>query len=148
VQQSFDLDPKLIDVDRHSDLRGHLSVLERDRVGCPIERVFVIMDVPRGATRGGHAHAKSTEIIWCVKGQLSVTTKSQGRELTYPLNQGSQALLVPPGAWVSLHDFSADAVVTVLASRSYDATEHIASVPDCQMAQDSAILMPALSSNS
>ena len=60
--------PCLIDIPRHKDARGNLSVID-DQSCLPFElkRIFYIYDIPAGTVRGGHAHYKLSQFIWSVQ---------------------------------------------------------------------------------
>lgn len=117
----------LIDLPRHESPRlGNLSVIESyETVPFDIRRVFHIYDVPGGASRGGHSHHKIYEFIVAVSGSFTVTVDDGKLKRTVLLNRPYKGLLVVPGVWVSLDDFSSGAVAFVATSDFYDAADHI-----------------------
>ena len=119
--------PQLIDIPRHKDIGGNLSVLD-DQSCLPFElkRIFYIYDIPAGTERGGHAHHKLSQFIWSVSGSVSVSTINIfGEEQTWLLQLPWQGLLVPPMTWAYETSVSAGCVYVVAASDYYDANDYI-----------------------
>ncbi len=120
-------DCQIIEFDKHhSDRKGNLSVVENGK-GIPfdIKRVYYLYDVPGGESRGGHAHKALYQIIMAVSGSFSVTLDDGKDKQTFVLNRPYQGLLVVPGIWRTLDDFSSGAVCLVLASEMYDESDYI-----------------------
>lgn len=92
------------------DHRGVLTVWDRD-VPFVVRRVFWIYDVPLSGTRAAHP-ASCDQAIFCLAGKFAVN----GHLLDNP----AQGLYIPTGIFITLHDFSLDAVALVLCSEPYD----------------------------
>lgn len=111
------------------DARGNLTFIEHGPRGvCPfeIERVYWIYDVPGGRMRHGRALARTTEMIVAVSGAFDVVLDDgRGNCRTHSLRRGDTGVLVPPGTWRSIVDFSTNSVALVLASAPYDADEYV-----------------------
>jgi len=60
-------------------------------------------------------------------GSLVADITIKGAELTSHLMNPGSTIHLEPLQWLELRDFSHDAVLTVLASEHYDATEYIIS---------------------
>lgn len=110
----------------HTRRRGNLTVVENG-VTLPfgVRRVFYLYDVPGGHGRGGHAHRQQSQLIVAASGSFSVTLDDGGVKRTFLLNHPYQGLLVVPGIWNTLEDFSSGAVCMVLASDKYDETDYV-----------------------
>ena len=115
----------------HSDRKGNLSVVEND-ISIPFEvkRTYYLYDVPGGESRGGHAHKNLQQLIIAVSGSFSVTLDDGSIKRTYTLNRPYQGLLVVPGIWRTLDDFSSGAVCMVLASEGYTEDDYIRTYGD------------------
>jgi dTDP-4-dehydrorhamnose 3,5-epimerase-like enzyme len=119
-------DCKLIDLPVVPDERGNLSFIEENRhIPFDIKRVYWLYDVPGGATRGAHAHKKLYQLIIAASGSFRVTLDDGTQKRSFFLNRSYQGLLVVPGIWRDLDDFSSGAVCMVLASELYDADDYI-----------------------
>ena len=115
----------------HSDRKGNLSVVENDiSVPFDVKRTYYLYDVPGGESRGGHAHKALHQLIVAVSGSFSVTLDDGSIKRTYTLNRPYQGLLVVPGIWRTLDDFSSGAVCMVLASEGYTEDDYIRSYED------------------
>ena len=108
------------------DPRGSLSFIEEGcHVPFSIKRVFYIYDVPGGVARGGHAHKENTMVLMAVSGSLDLHLTDGTEERVYHLNRANKGVLIPPGVWDSMHNFTTGTVVLVLCSHSYDEADYI-----------------------
>lgn len=115
----------------HSDRKGNLSVVENEiSVPFDVKRTYYLYDVPGGESRGGHAHKDLHQLIVAVSGSFSVTLDDGNIKRTYTLNRPYQGLLVVPGIWRTLDDFSSGAVCMVLASERYTEDDYIRTYED------------------
>lgn len=115
----------------HSDRKGNISVVENDiSVPFDVKRTYYLYDVPGGESRGGHAHKGLHQLIVAVSGSFSVTLDDGNIKRTYTLNRPYQGLLVVPGIWRTLDDFSSGAVCMVLASEGYSEDDYIRNYED------------------
>lgn len=105
---------------------GSLSVAEVSKhIGFPVHRTYFISDVPTGQGRGGHGHRNLRQCFVCVKGTVNLVITRGERTQTIRLGVTPQAAIVGRGCWRDLNDFSADAVVLVMASEEYDEADYI-----------------------
>lgn len=108
------------------DLRGKLAVGEfPDDLPFVPKRVFFVFGVPSADVRGEHAHRKCDQLLICVHGSLRVMIDDGANREEFTLDSPEQALRVPPMVWAAQYRFSADAVLAVFASDSYDAADYI-----------------------
>lgn len=120
-------DCNIIELDRHhSDRKGDISVVENG-VTIPFDtkRIYYLYDVPGGVSRGGHAHKGLCQLIFAISGSFTVTLEDGNVKRTFTLNRPYQGLLVKPGIWRELDDFSSGSVCLVLASEKYDEGDYI-----------------------
>lgn len=120
-------DCSIIELDRHhSQRKGDISVVENgETVPFDVKRVYYLYDVPGGVERGGHAHKALYQLIVAVSGSFTVTLDDGTNKKIVTLNRPYQGLLVKPGIWRDLDDFSSGSVCLVLASEKYDAEDYI-----------------------
>lgn len=120
-------DCRLVELDKHhSDRKGNLTVVGNG-IDMPfdVKRVYYLYDVPGGESRGGHAHKALYQLVLAVSGSFSVTLDDGTDKKTFVLNRPYQGLLVVPGIWRTLDDFSSGAVCLVLASEKYDEADYL-----------------------
>ena len=118
-------DCRMIDIRRFSDNRGYLSVVEGE-VDIPFEikRIYYLYMVPE-ASRGEHAHKQLHQLMIATSGSVHVTLDDGRNKKTFVLDKPWKGLLVVPGLWRTLTDFSGGAVCMVLASARYDTDDYI-----------------------
>lgn len=120
-------DCNIIELDRHhSNRKGDISVVENGvTIPFDIKRIYYLYDVPGGVSRGGHAHKGLYQLIFAISGSFTVTLDDGNVKRTFTLNRPYQGLLVKPGIWRELDDFSSGSVCLVLASEKYDEADYI-----------------------
>lgn len=117
----------IITLDRHhSQRKGDISVVENGKeVPFDVKRIYYLYDVPGGADRGGHAHKELYQLIVAASGAFIVELDDGTNKKVFTLNRPYQGLLIKPGIWRTLTDFSSGSVCMVLASEKYDAADYI-----------------------
>ena len=120
-------DCTMIEMDRHhSDRKGNITVIENDvTVPFDMKRVYYLYDVPGGESRGGHAHKELQQLIIAASGGFDVTLDDGKVKRTYSLNRSYMGLLIVPGIWRELDNFSGGSVCLVMASMPYEETDYI-----------------------
>lgn len=119
-------DCKLIDLRKISDPRGNLTVIEGNGdIPFDIKRVYYLYDVPGGESRGAHAHKALYQLLVAANGSFSVTLGDGKEKVTYNLKRPYYGLLIVPGIWRDLDDFSSGSVCLCLASEHYEAEDYI-----------------------
>jgi len=109
----------------HKDSRGELVAVQKE-CPFPIQRVFYIFKVPdRDIVRGGHRHHKTRQLLITITGSCIVECDNGFERKTFELDGPQKALLVEPEDFHYMKNFSADAVLLVLASEPYDKSDYI-----------------------
>jgi len=118
-------DIKIIDIPKIEDVRGNLSVIENDTVPFDIKRVYYLYDVPSSAYRGGHAHKELYQFLVALSGSFDVLLKDGKSEKRITLNKPNKGLLLIPGIWRELENFSSGSVCLVVASQVFKEEDYI-----------------------
>lgn len=117
---------KMIDLPRITDPRGNLSVVQGgSHIPFDIRRIFYLYDVPGGATRGGHAHHREQQVLIAVSGSFDVELDDGHEKMRVTLNRPFRGVLIPPGVWRELDNFSSGSVCLTLSSIDYDESDYI-----------------------
>ena len=117
---------KKIKFQPHGDDRGQLVALEEFRnIPFDIRRVYYMYDTVPEAVRGKHAHKSLEQILICVHGSCRVLLDNGTEKETVVLDKPFEGLYISNIIWREMFDFSADAVLMVLASDYYDETDYI-----------------------
>ncbi len=121
----------VIEMSKHTRPNGNLTVVENgDTVPFDIRRVYYLYDVPGGEMRGGHAHHDLYQLIVAASGSFDVVLDDSVSCRTVSLNRPYHGLLVVPGIWRELENFSSGAVCLVLASEHYSEADYVREYPD------------------
>lgn len=118
-------DVLLIEIPKIHDTRGNLSVIEGETVPFDIKRVYYLYDVPSGAERGGHAHKKLKQFLIALSGSFDVVLKDGTNEKVVTLNKPNFGLLIVPGIWREIKNFSSGSVCLVVASNVFNEEDYI-----------------------
>ena len=118
-------DCKIIDIRKFSDNRGYLSVIEGGfDIPFEIKRIYYLYMVPEVA-RGAHAHKTLQQLLIATSGSVEVIMDDGTNKKSFVLDKPWKGLLIAPGLWRDLENFSNGAVVMCLASEKYDANDYI-----------------------
>ena len=115
----------ILDIRKYSDNRGYLSVIEGETdIPFDIKRVYYLYLVPEAA-RGAHAHKTLQQFMVATSGSVHVTMDDGVNRKTFVLDRPWKGLLVVPGLWRTLDNFSGGTVCMVLASEKYQVEDYI-----------------------
>lgn len=129
---------ELISIPKIEEPRGNLSVIENDIIPFEMKRVYYLYDVPSGAERGGHAHKSLKQFLIALSGSFDVVLNDGIEQKTITLNKPFEGLLINPGIWRELNNFSSGSVCLVLASAVFDEADYIREFDDFQEYKNSS----------
>lgn len=108
------------------DFRGKLVALEENKnIPFTIKRVFYIYGTQEEISRGNHAHYKTKQFLIVVNGKCKVTLDNGKSKETFSLDKPNIGLFQDALIWGSMHDFSTDCVLMVLADDYYEENDYI-----------------------
>ncbi len=124
---------RLVDIPTHGDSRGLLSVAELGgALPFVVRRAYWLHGTQPGVSRGFHSHKKLNQLCVCVKGSVRFVLSDGRSESSVTLDRPDRGLLVGPGLWHEMHDFSVDCVLMVLADAEYEEADYIRDHPGAQ----------------
>lgn len=105
---------------------GNITIVEGNtHIPFDVKRIYYLYDVPSGESRGGHAHKDLYQLIVATSGSFDVLLDDGINKKVVRLNQPNYGLMVVPGIWRQLYEFSSGSVCMVLASLKYDESDYL-----------------------
>jgi UDP-2-acetamido-3-amino-2,3-dideoxy-glucuronate N-acetyltransferase len=116
----------LVDHPKITGENGSLIVAELG-AGLPFtaQRMFALMEIPPGEARGIHAHRECEQFLICIRGSVTAIVDDGTRRQEIVLDAPNAGLYMPAMTWGTQFNYSADALLVVLASDPYDAKDYI-----------------------
>lgn len=107
---------------------GGLSFFEAEKdIPFPIKRVYYIYGVPHDGQRGGHAHKKLCQLLFCPYGSITIKLDNGTEQSDVLLDTPSKGLIVEHNMWREMIWNETDSVLCVAASEYYDPDDYIRS---------------------
>lgn len=126
VRSIENLGIRLIDIKTITDTSGNLSVIESG-IDLPIviKRFFYIWKTHTNLPRGGHAHKELIQCFIAMNGSCNLTFDNGLFKKSFVVDNPSKCLVVQPGHWLDISNFSDDCVLMILASDHYNEDDYI-----------------------
>jgi hypothetical protein len=107
---------------------GNITIVEgQENIPFDVRRIYYLYDIPSGEDRGGHAHKELHQLIVAASGSFNVLLDDGQNKKIVTLNRPDYGLMVVPGIWRELFEFSSGAICLVLASQKYDQDDYLRS---------------------
>ncbi|HQI25765.1 MAG TPA: FdtA/QdtA family cupin domain-containing protein [Candidatus Paceibacterota bacterium] len=110
------------------DERGLLAVGEVGKeIPFLIKRFFFITDLEKSTSleRGGHAHIKTDQVIFCLKGSFLLELDDGKTKQDIFFDNHTWGIRLGPGLWHKMKKFSPDCVILVVANRYYKESDYL-----------------------
>ncbi|GAA1750346.1 sugar 3,4-ketoisomerase [Agromyces humatus] len=120
---------RVLELECFRDHRGSLTPLTLDDAGFSVARTFVV-NAPRGAVRGGHAHRHVRQVLFRASGAIDVDFSHRGERARVTLDEDCPAVLIEPGVWAQQTYLDDRGTLIVFADGPYESTEYIRGDPD------------------
>lgn len=119
-------DCHLIELPKIGDRNGFITFVNNGiETQFNIKRVYYLYDVPTGESRAAHAHKNLYQIIIGASGSFTISINDSINKKDFLLNNPAKGLLLVPGIWRDITNFSSGAICLVLASEKYDESDYI-----------------------
>lgn len=121
------MDYKIINIKTiDSGYAGKLSFFEGCRdLPFEIKRIYYIHGVPNHSQRGGHAHKKLQQLLFCPYGTIEIVLDDAKNRQSVLLDDPGKGLLIGSGLWREMIWHTENAVLCVAASEYYDEKDYI-----------------------
>ena len=104
---------------------GNITIVEQySNIPFEVQRVYYLYDIPGGEGRGGHAHKELNQLVVAASGSFNVLLDDGKNKKIVTLNRPDYGLLIVPGIWRELFEFSSGSICLVLASHTYDESDY------------------------
>lgn len=91
-----------------------------------IKRVYSIFDVESDLPRGFHAHHKTNQALFCLRGAARIVFDDGRRSREeIQLTRPDIGVLIPQRVWHEMHDLSPDTLLLVLADKKYNPRDYV-----------------------
>lgn len=111
---------KLIEIKKVVEPDGTLTVMEEGKqIPFAIKRIFMVMNVADGKSRGDHATKKTKLILFPVSGSCKVIVDNGNEKETFLMNDPSKGLYIDEMIWRSMQNFSKDCVMMAVCDRPF-----------------------------
>jgi hypothetical protein len=119
-------DCKIIQLSKIHNRAGNITIVENNLdIPFDVKRIYYLYDVPSNETRGGHAHKELYQLVIGASGSFNINLNDGRNNKTIFLNRPDFGLLIVPGIWRDLSDFSSGSVCLVFASEIYSENDYI-----------------------
>ncbi|WP_428768090.1 FdtA/QdtA family cupin domain-containing protein [Treponema sp. HNW] len=117
-------DCKLLKLPKEAE--SNLTCLnDRSILPFGVKRIYYLYGIIEKQDRGAHAHKELFQLILAASGSFKIELDDGKSKKELFLNKPSQGLLIVPGIWRNLTDFSFGSVALVLASEYYTEDDYI-----------------------
>ena len=116
----------VMDLGKIHNRAGNITIYENGPAKpFDVKRVYYLYDVPGGSERGGHAHKDLYQLVIAAGGAFDVILDDGVNKKVVELNRPYYGLLIIPGIWREIVNFSSGAICLVLASAKYSEEDYI-----------------------
>jgi len=117
-------DCKMIKLKDHDARNGILNAIDFTSLPFVPKRCFYVYGVTDNEERGLHAHYKTEQILFCLKGLCIVSISDGKKQKTITLNNPNTGIYIPAMIWDS-QIYGYDTILMVLSSTKYNGTDYI-----------------------
>ncbi len=121
----------VVELNKIHNPAGNITIIQNDdHQPFKVRRIYYLYDVPGGSERGGHAHKQLHQLIAAASGSFDVIIDDSRNKKIVQLNRPYFGLLIVPGIWREIVNFSSGAICLVLASEKYEPGDYIRDYSD------------------
>lgn len=116
----------IIPLNKIHNRAGNITIIEgMKNIPFDVKRIYYLYDIPGGESRGGHAHKELYQLIVAASGSFDVLLDDGQNKKIITLNRPDYGLMIIPGIWRELFEFSSSSICLVLTSEKYNEEDYI-----------------------
>lgn len=96
-----------------------------DHIPFDVKRVYYITEPVAGLTRGKHAHKKTRQLLFCLRGKVRMLLSDGVRTEQIVLKSPEQGIMLEKMVWHDMLDMDENTILLVLASEKFDPKDYI-----------------------
>lgn len=105
---------------------GYLCFMEENNhIPFKIKRIYYIFDVIKNAVRGRHTHKETKQILFCLRGSITVILDNGKEKEAVTLNKPNHGLFLDTMMWHEMVAFKEGTLLMVVASDFYKEDDYI-----------------------
>lgn len=137
MKNSSVYDCHILQLNKMHNPAGNITIVEgQQNIPFNIQRIYYLYDIPGGESRGGHAHKELHQLLVAASGSFEVLLDDGTNKKIIRLNRPNYGLLIVPGIWRELFEFSSGSICMVLASHKYEENDYIREYNDFKNLKD------------
>lgn len=90
-----------------------------------ISRFYLIDQAKENLPRGFHAHKKTHQVLFCLRGSIKLILDNGQTRESVILDRPETGIFLPKMLWHEMHDFTKDTLLLVLASHIFTPSDYI-----------------------
>ena len=111
---------ELIDARLVTEADGQLWVTEEhNKVPFAIKRIFCVMNVAEGKSRGDHATKQTKLILFPICGSCDVVVDDGQNQETYHMDDPTKGLYIDAMIWRSMQNFTKNCIMMAVCDRPF-----------------------------
>lgn len=115
----------IIEIPKIQD-EGYLCFMEgNNHIPFRIKRVYYIFDVIKNAVRGKHTHKTTKQVLFCIRGSITIILDNGKEKEAITLNKPNQGLFLNSLMWHEMVAFKEGTVLLVIASDIFKEKDYI-----------------------
>jgi hypothetical protein len=116
---------KKFDINFDSSGNGLLGYFEFDDLPFTPQRAYWLSKVAIHSSRGMHAHKNLSQLFINLSGSFDLTLDDGSERLVLGMKNSGEAILLKPGLWRELRNFSKNSLVFVLCDQKFSEDDYI-----------------------
>tara|TARA_R110001599_G_scaffold9386_3_gene46396 strand:- start:10803 stop:11210 length:408 start_codon:yes stop_codon:yes gene_type:complete len=107
--------------------KSNTNITIENNIDIPfdVKRIYYLYGIQNNSIRGEHAHKDLYQLIIGLNDGLKIKIDDGENKKTVTLNSQNKGLLIVPGIWRTLTEFSSESICLVLASEFYSENDYI-----------------------